>query len=170
LLIQLHQQQFRAQQKCRIPLLAPLQGFQRLLEASTPICVDEGVADPIRQADCVINIEDLQSSIPLSPPAPPTLGEGVQGEEDNQEALNLQDLEVPLPLPHESELQVGLLAGTVSWGLPKKVEVSACLLGGMLQVGTEMDPLQTFDVALLASVLALAWDMCLTPFRQACAR
>jgi hypothetical protein len=132
--------------------------------------VDEGVADLTHQGDCVINIADLQASIPLSPPAPPRLGEGVQGEEDNQEELNLQDQEVPLSLPHESELQVGLLAGTVSWDLPNKVEVSASLLGGMVQVGTELDPLQTFGVALLASVLALAWDMCLTPVRQACAR
>jgi hypothetical protein len=55
-------------------------------------------------------------------------------------------------------------------GSPKKVEVSASLLGGMLQVGMEIDPLQTFGVALLASVLALAWDMCLTSFRKACAQ
>jgi hypothetical protein len=57
------------------------------------------------------------------------------------------------------------------------VEVSGSLLGGMLQLGTEIQvddfiahPLRTFFVALLASVLALAWDMGLTPFRQACAR
>jgi hypothetical protein len=58
-----------------------------------------------------------------------------------------------------------------------QVEVSGSLLGGMLQVGMEIQvqdflvhPLQTFCVALLFSVLALAWDMGLTPFRQACAQ
>jgi hypothetical protein len=128
------------------------------------MCVDKAVVDRTHRGDSVINIEDLQTSNPLSPPAPPSLGEGEQGE-DQQEDQKLQDPEVPLPLPHESEIQVELLAGTVSWDLPKKVEVSASLLGGMCQVGTEIDPLQTFGVALLASVLALAWDMCLTPFR-----
>jgi hypothetical protein len=65
----------------------------------------------------------------------------------------------------------------VAWGPPKQVEVSGSLFGGILQVGTEIplsdflvNPLQTFLVAVLASVLALVWDMCLTPFRQACAR
>jgi hypothetical protein len=57
------------------------------------------------------------------------------------------------------------------------VEVSGSLFGGILQLGTEIplndflvNPLQTFCVAVLASVLAIVWDMWLTPFRQACAR
>jgi hypothetical protein len=178
-LLLLHQQQ-----QCKIPLLVPLLGNLRHLGATSParllrlttnrVGADTATTTPL--CETVINIEDLQDSNPLSPPTPTLLGEGVQGGEDSHEHLQQQEQEAPIPLPHESELQVGLLAGIVAWGLPKQVEVSGSLLGGMLQLGTEIQvndfivhPLRTFFVALPASVLVLAWDMGLTPFRQACA-
>jgi hypothetical protein len=76
------------------------------------------------------------------------------------------------PLPHESELQFGLLAGTVTWGPPQQVEVSGSILGGLSQVGTQIpvdyfitQPLRTCFAILLASLLAAAWDMRLNSIR-----
>jgi hypothetical protein len=133
----------------------PLPGSWRHQEARSPMCVDEAVVDPTHQGDSVINIEDLKTSNPLSPPAPPSLGEGEQG------GGPARGLEAPgsggpptSPAPVRNPGRAS--RWTVSWELPKKVEVSASLLGAMCQVGTEIDPLQTFGVALLASVLALA--------------
>jgi hypothetical protein len=77
------------------------------------------------------------------------------------------------PLPHESELQFGLLAGTVTWGPPQQVEVSGSILGGLSQVGTQIpvdyfitQPLRTCFAILLASLLAMAWDMWLNSKRR----
>jgi hypothetical protein len=77
------------------------------------------------------------------------------------------------PLTHESELQFGLLAGTVTWGPPQQVEVSGSILGGMSQVGTQIpvdyfitQPLRTCFAILPASLLAAAWDMRLHSMRR----
>jgi hypothetical protein len=169
-LLLLHQHQ-----QCRSPLF-PLQGNPRLPgtpSLARPLRIDanlfrEDVQETTSPQHTVINIADLQ---------PPNQEEVAQGEQIQQAHLQQQEQEDPIPLPHESELQVGLLAGTVAWGPPKQVEVSGSLFGGILQLGTEIplsdflvNPLQTIFVVVLASVLALVWDMCLTPFRQACAQ
>jgi hypothetical protein len=65
--------------------------------------------------------------------------------------------------PHETELALGLVAGT--WGVPQALEVSAPLLGGSLQLGNKLKvedfnkrPLQIFVATLLAFLLMALWE------------